>query len=84
MRKVSASDAKNRFGALLEEAAQHDGVEIVRHGRVIGVLLSPKAFAELVKGAARDVPPEWGASHMIPPDKARRARILKPPGDFDE
>ena len=57
-------------------------VDIVRHGRVVGVLLSPKAFQELRQGSARE--PAWGAAHAIPSALASAARVIKPPGDFDD
>jgi prevent-host-death family protein len=82
MKRVSASDAKNRFGGLLEEAAMHGRVDIVRHGRVVGILLSPKAFQELGRHPGDEA--GWGAAHAIPPPKAGAARMVKPPGDYDE
>lgn len=84
MKRVSASDAKNRFGGLLEEAAMHGRVDIVRHGRVVGVLLSPKVFEELQRGAKPEDVEKWGIAHFIPRASASQALLVQPPGDFDE
>jgi hypothetical protein len=48
-------------------------------------MLSPGAFnAAPHADGARPIPPKWGETHMIPPDRARAARIVRPPRDFDE
>ena len=67
-KRISASDAKNNFGGLLEDVANLGRVEIPKHGRLV----------------AGEQPGLWGEKHMIPPDRARAARMLKAPGDFDE
>ena len=84
-KQVSASDAKNNFGGLLEDVAALGRVEIVRHGRLVAVMLSPGALSSALAGcagAAQDS--QWGDKHMIPPDRARAARVLKIPSDFDD
>jgi prevent-host-death family protein len=43
MKRVSASQAKNNFGGLLEDVAALGCVEIVKHGRPVAVVLSPRA-----------------------------------------
>lgn len=84
-KRVSASDAKNNFGGLLEDVAALGRVEIVKHGRLVAVVLSPRALdAALLEGAAGARAGQWGEKHMIPPERARAARILKSPGNFDE
>jgi prevent-host-death family protein len=84
-KRVSASDAKNNFGGLLEDVAALGRIEIMKHGRLVAVVFSPRALnsalAEGVVGA-QDGP--WGEKHMIPADCARAARMLKAPRDFDE
>ncbi|MDR2214675.1 MAG: type II toxin-antitoxin system prevent-host-death family antitoxin, partial [Nevskiaceae bacterium] len=40
-KRISASDAKNNFGGLLEDVASLGRVEIVKHGRLVAVVLSP-------------------------------------------
>jgi prevent-host-death family protein len=48
MSTITATDAKNRFGQLLE-MAQREPVHIQKNGRDVGVLVSPEeysAFAE--------------------------------------
>jgi len=82
---VSASDAKNNFGGLLEDVGTLGRVDIVKHGRLVAVVLSPRALnALLTTGAARGQDSAWGEKHMIAPDRARAARMLNRPEDFDE
>jgi len=40
-KRISATEAKNNFGALLEDVAMLGRVDIVRHGRLVAVVLSP-------------------------------------------
>jgi prevent-host-death family protein len=82
-KRVSASDAKNNFGGLLEDVAALGRVDIVKHGRLVAVVLSPRALnSALPAGEAADG--EWGKKHMIPPKSARGARMLSRPSSFDE
>jgi prevent-host-death family protein len=82
---VSASDAKNNFGGLLEDVAALGRVDIVKHGRLVAVVLSPRAFESALRAlAAGPKEGEWGKKHMIPPDLARAARMLNCPSTFDE
>jgi prevent-host-death family protein len=82
-KSVSASDAKNNFGGLLEDVAALGRVDIVKHGRLVAVLLSPRAFdSSLATATAGDS--QWGKQHMIPPELARAARMVKRPTAFDE
>jgi prevent-host-death family protein len=85
MKRISASHAKNNFGGLLDDVAALGCVEIVKHGRPVAVVLSPRALEE-VRGAGRAGNPtgSWGETHMIPPDKARAARMVGPSSDYDE
>jgi prevent-host-death family protein len=84
-KSVSASDAKNNFGGLLEDVAALGRVDIVKHGRLVAVVLSPRAFdSSLAAGAAGAQDGQWGKKHMIPPELARAARMLKRPSTFDE
>ncbi len=85
MKRVSASQAKNNFGGLLDDVAALGCLEIVKHGRPVAVILSLDAL-DAIRGAPR---PEnqnglWGATHMIPADKARAARMVSASSDFDE
>lgn len=84
MKKVSASDAKNRFGGVLEDAALYGRVDIVKHGRVVAMVLSPKAFDELLSGRRHEDEQAWARLHAIPPANAKKARMVKMGGDFDE
>jgi prevent-host-death family protein len=84
-KSVSASDAKNNFGGLLEDVAALGRVDIVKHGRLVAVVLSPQAFdSSLAAGEARAQNGKWGKKHMIPPKLARAARMLNRPSTFDE
>ena len=85
MKQVSASQAKNNFGGLLDDVAALGCVEIVKHGRPVAVVVSPRAL-EVMRAAGRadNEKVSWGATHMIPPDKARAARMAHAPSDFDE
>lgn len=60
-KRISATEAKNNFGALLEDVAMLGRVDIVRHGRLVAVVLSPlhvPTTSELRESArpARPVP----------------------------
>lgn len=49
MADMTATDAKNRFGELLE-MARSEPVHIQKNGREVGVLLSPEQFRQLQEG----------------------------------
>lgn len=85
MKQVSASHAKNNFGGLLDDVAALGCVEIVKHGRPVAVVLSLRALEE-VRGAgvSENQNGSWGETHMIPPEKARAARMVSSSSDFDE
>ena len=84
-KSVSASDAKNNFGGLLEEVAALGRVDIVKHGRLVAVMLSPRALGSpLAAASVEEADKAWGRKHMIPPKLARAARMLQPPSTFDE
>ena len=84
-KNVSASDAKNNFGGLLEDVAALGRVNIVRHGRLVAVVLSPRALeSSLAAGVAGAQDGQWGKKHMIPAKLARAARRLNRPSTFDE
>jgi antitoxin (DNA-binding transcriptional repressor) of toxin-antitoxin stability system len=84
-KRVSASDAKNNFGGLLEDVALLRRVDVMKHGRLVAVVLSPWAlnsFSAAPAGAGSRR--AWGEKHMIPPERARAARMLNRPDSFDE
>jgi prevent-host-death family protein len=84
-KQISASDAKNNFGGLLDDVAALGRVDIMKHGRLVAVVLSPRVLSGLLGEAeqpARVV--RWGEKHMIPPERARAARMIRPPLGFDE
>lgn len=82
-KRVSASDAKNNFGGLLEDVGALGRVDIVKHGRLVAVVLSPRALEALpAEALAKDG--QWGKTHMIPAKLARAARMLSRASTFDE
>ena len=87
IKRVSATDAKNNFGGLLEDVASLGRVEVVRHGRVVAIVLSPAQWRSVAGGAdAKDLssPDSWRRNHMIPAPLARAARRVGPAVDFDD
>jgi prevent-host-death family protein len=84
-KRISASDAKNNFGGLLEDVALLGRVDVMKHGRLVAVVLSPRALssssAPLAGAGQRSA---WGEKHMIPPERARAARVLNRSTGFDE
>lgn len=50
MKIFSASDAKNRFGQLID-MAQAEPVRVQRQGRDVAVVLSPEEFRRLAEAA---------------------------------
>ncbi len=84
-KQVSASDAKNNFGGLLEDVAALGRVDIIKHGRLVAVVLSPRALnSSLVADEVAGQGSGWGKTHMIPPESARDARMVGVPSSFDE
>jgi prevent-host-death family protein len=84
-KRVSASDAKNNFGGLLEDVAALGRIDIIRHGRLVAVVLSPRALnSSLLADEVADQGSAWGKKHMIPPESARGARMVGVPSSFDE
>lgn len=83
-KRVSATSAKNNFGGLLEDVAALGQVEIVRHGRLVAVVLSPQALAAAMAAVAPPDARAWSAQHMIPPERAAAARVLRASRGFDE
>lgn len=83
-KSVSASNAKNNFGGLLEDVAALGRVDIVKHGRVVAVVLSPRALEAAVGSEPGASSRRWGENHMISPENARAAKMVRPPSGFDE
>lgn len=84
-KRISASDAKNNFGGLLEDVAALGRVDILKHGRLVAVMLSPRMLHSPEHAdAASELDRRWGEKHMIPPERARAARMLSVPSDFDD
>jgi prevent-host-death family protein len=50
MQEITAKEAKNRFGQLLE-SAQRGPIQVTRNGRPVGVMMSVQQF-ERLRGAA--------------------------------
>ena len=84
-KQVSASDAKNNFGGLLDDVAALGRVDIMKHGRLVAVVLSPRVLSAALGEAGQPARVmRWGEKHMIPPERARAARMIRPPLGFDE
>lgn len=84
-KSVSATDAKNNFGGLLEDVAALGRVDVVKHGRLVAVVLSPRMLrSTLASDIEADSGATWGKNHMIPPERARAARLLSVPTAFDD
>lgn len=83
MKRVSATHAKSHFGELLEDVAALGRVEIVKHGRIVAIVLSPRVNGEKRSGNTRESP-SWTRTHMIPPALARAARVERTPVDFGD
>jgi len=82
MKTVTATAAKNNFGGLLEDIAVHGRVGIVRHGRLVAIMVSPAAMP-----SDRDEPAvgkRVPRTHMIPSHLARAARVIRGPQDFGD
>lgn len=62
MPNFTASDAKNRFGELLDAAAR-EPVTIKRNGRDVAVVLSPAEFARLTAAMPGEVSPRVKELH---------------------
>jgi prevent-host-death family protein len=80
-KRISACDAKNNFGGLLEDVAALGRAEIMKHGRLVAVVLSPRVLEGAPAGDRRDA--ASSNKHMIPPERARAARLLRRPSEFD-
>jgi prevent-host-death family protein len=83
-KNISASDAKNNFGGLLEDVAALGRVNIMKHGRLVAVMLSPRVLESCLAASPGARDGQWGGTHMIPPELARAARVLNRPSVFDE
>lgn len=68
MRTFSASDAKNRFGQLID-MAQAGPVRVQRQGRDVAIVMSPEEFRRMADAARGKVNP---AVEKLHGDSARR------------
>ena len=74
MNTITATDAKNRFGELID-MAQSEPVRVQRQGRDVAVVLSPEEFRRLSEAASGKVRPAVEKLHA---ESARRwARVYK-------
>jgi prevent-host-death family protein len=71
MIKVSTNTARAKFSEIVD-TSQHEPVEIVRHGRVLSVLLSKRDFEKL-----KQIEDQWWISHSITPAKSAKKEILE-------
>ncbi len=69
----------------MEDVAALGRVDILKHGRLVAVVMSPRALQDaLAARAPEDRAKPWGEKHMIPQEHARSARMLNAPSSFDE
>jgi prevent-host-death family protein len=74
MKTLTATDAKNRFGELID-MAQAEPVRVQRQGRDVAVVLSPEEFRRLSDAASGKVSPAIQRLHA---ESARRwARVYE-------
>jgi antitoxin Phd len=74
MKILSASNAKNRFGEMID-MAQSGPVRVQRQGRDVAVVLSPEEFQRLSEAASGRISPAMRKLHA---DSARRwAKVYK-------
>ena len=83
-KQVAATDAKNNFGGLLDDVAALGRVDVMKHGRLVAVVFSPRAFDAELRSRAGKSDAQWGKTHMIPPELARTARMTHIPRGFDD
>lgn len=62
MKSLSASDAKRRFGQLVD-MAQAEPIRIQRHGRDVAIVLSPQEFHRMNEAARGKVNPTVARLH---------------------
>lgn len=82
-KRVSATDAKNNFGGLLDDVATLGRVDVMKHGRLVAVVMSPRTLDAELRGSGKKHDSKWGATHMIPPQRARAAKVVHVPRAFD-
>jgi prevent-host-death family protein len=68
MKTIAATDAKNRFGELID-MVQAEPVRVQRQGRDVAVVLSPEEFRRLSEAASGRVSPAVQRLHA---ESARR------------
>jgi prevent-host-death family protein len=74
MKTLTATDAKNRFGELID-MAQAEPVRVQRQGRDVAVVLSPEEFRRLSDAASGKVSPAIQRLHA---ESAKRwARVYE-------
>ncbi|WP_421928325.1 type II toxin-antitoxin system Phd/YefM family antitoxin [Neoaquamicrobium sediminum] len=62
MKSFSASDAKNRFGHLID-TAQAEPVLVMRRGRDVAIVMSPEKFRRMAEAARGKVNPAVARLH---------------------
>jgi prevent-host-death family protein len=82
--RMTASAAKNHFGELLDRVLAEGRVDIVRHGRVVAVMLSGRELDALQAARGSSSPAKRENTHMIPRELARAARLVRQPAGFDD
>ena len=74
MSTITATDAKNKFGQVLDEA-QREPVRIQKNGRDIAVVLSAAEYERLTAGNAQSVGPR--VRELLAESIRRRASVYE-------
>jgi antitoxin Phd len=74
MKTLTATDAKNRFGLLID-MAQAEPVRITRRGRDVAIVLSPEEFRRMSEAASGKVNPAIERLHAA--SAKRWARVYE-------
>jgi prevent-host-death family protein len=86
-KQITATTAKNNFGGMLDDVLTCGRVEIVKHGRVVAVVITPQELLAIGgRQAVKDnLAPRgtWGRTHMVPLQLAKRAQVVKKSVGFD-
>jgi len=82
MHSIPATEAKNRFGELLETASR-EPVEIAKSGRTVAVVLSAKTYREMERRIRESETPARFSGLDAWRKSAKKRRTAKPMDEAD-
>jgi len=82
MDTIPATEAKNRFGELLE-AVNREPVKIAKNGRTVAVMLSAKAYSDMEHRIRDSEAPACFAGLATWRKSAKKRKTLKPMQEAD-